>query len=185
MIHRKNLLVFIFIAIILAFVPALIDAHPAGAMVDLNAGKGEAVWFYRSCTPGKPGAVATWAVDLNPSVPNRTSLNFKVKNAFPGYQLVCELYFANSGKLPVWVKEITVYNPNSSDLLLSAVVTPGEYKKLIQPCGSKPSWGKNPASLPSRCWSKIMVSLTIGQKVKENFRMDFAIRVRLEEKSND
>jgi hypothetical protein len=165
-------------------VPALLDARPAGAQVDLQAGKGEAVWFYRSCTPAKPGAVATWTVEPNPSVPSRTSLIFRVKNAYPGFQLHCELSFVNTGKLPIGVKEISVYNPNSSDLLLSAAVAPDQYRKILQPCGSKPGWGKNPSSLPSKCWSKIKLVVTIGPRVKENIRMDFSVRVRLEEKWN-
>jgi len=180
--RRKNLPLLIFIVLILAFVPALLAARPASAKVDLKAGKGEAVWFYRSCTPGKPGATATWMVELNPYVSSRTSLNFQVKNAYPGYQLVCELYFANSGKFPVWVKEITVYNPNAGDLILSATVAPGEQKKILQPCGSKPGWGRNPGGLPSNCRSKIKLVLIIGPSVKENSRLDFAVRVRLEEK---
>jgi hypothetical protein len=182
MLRRKKLLVFFFIALIVAFVPAFIAARPAEAKVDLYAGKGEAVWFYRSCTPARPGAVATWKMEPKPSAPSRTSLNFQVKNAYPGYQLHCELYFANTGKLPIWVKEITAYNPNSKDLLLSATIAPGEYKKILQPCDSKPNWGKNPASLPGKCWSKIKLTLSIGQNVKENSRLDFAVRVRLEEK---
>jgi hypothetical protein len=182
--HRKNLLVFIFIAIILAFVPALIDARPAGAMVDLHAGKGEAVWFYRSCTPAKPGAAATWTVEPNPSVPSRSSLKFQVKNAYPGFQLHCELYFANTGKLPIWVKTISVYNPNTGDLMLSAAVAPSEQKKILKPCGLKPGWGKNPSSLAAKCWSKIRLVVTVGPNVNENIRMDFSVRVRLEEKLN-
>jgi hypothetical protein len=184
MFHRKNLPVFLFIALVMAFVPALLNARPAGAKVDLHAGKGEAVWFYRSCTPARPGAVAAWKVEPNASVPSRTSLNFQVKNAYPGYQLQCELYFANTGKFPIWVKEISVYNPTTGDLLLSAAVAPDQHKKILQPCGFKPNWGKNPANLPSKCWSKIKLVLTIGQNVKENIRMEFSVRVRLEEKSN-
>jgi hypothetical protein len=179
--YRKNLLIFIFIALILASVPALVAARPAEAKVDLHAGKGEAVWFYRSCTPAKLGAVATWSVDLDPAVHSRTSLKFQVKNAYPGYQLICELYFANSGKLPIRVKEISVYNPNSKDLILSAVAAPGEQKKILQPCNFKPAWGRNPAGVSSSCRSKITITLTLGPNVKENSRLDFAVRVRLEE----
>jgi hypothetical protein len=82
------------------------------------------------------------------------------------------------------VKEITVYNPNNKDLLLSAGVASGEENKILQPCGSRPGWGKNPASLPSRCRSKIKLTLTVGQNVTENSRLDFAVHVRLEEKLN-
>jgi len=168
----------------LAFVPALLATRPAAAKIDLHAGKGEAVWFFRSCNNGKTGETAIWAVDLNPSLSNRTSINIQVKNAYPGYQLVCELYFANSGKLPISVKDITVSNPNSSNLFLSAIVAHGEQEKVLQPCGSKPGWGKNPSNLPSNCQSKIKLALTIGPKAEENSRMYFAIRVRLEEKSD-
>jgi hypothetical protein len=178
----KNLLLFAILAIILAFIPALLATRPAEAKVDLYAGKGEVVWFYRSCTPAKPGAVATWKVEPNPSISGRTSLNFQVKNGYPGYQLHCELYFANTGKLPIWLKEITIYNPNSKDLLLSAAVTPGDHKKILQPCGSKPDWGKNPSGLPSKCWTKIKLTLSIGPNVKQNSCLVFAVRVRLDEK---
>jgi len=182
--RRKNLPLIIFIVLILALVPTFFTTHPAAAQVDLKAGKGEAVWLFRSCQSGKPGAVANWVVDLNPSAPSRTSLNIKVKNVYPNYQLICDLYFANSGKLPILVKTITVTNLNSGNLILSATVPADEQKKIIQPCNSKPSWGKNPASLSPKCWSKIKLILTVGPKVKENISLNFAIQVRLEEKSD-
>jgi hypothetical protein len=180
--RRKNLLALAFSILILALFPALLSARPAQAKVDLQAGKGEAVWFYRSCTPALPGAAATWKVELNPSVSNLTSLSFQVKNAYPGYQLACELYFANSGKLKIWIKEIRLYNPNDEDLLLSAVTPSEEQGKLLKSCGFRPAWGKNPISVPSNCQSKIKLILTIGPNADENSRLDFAVRVRLEEK---
>lgn len=180
--RRKNLVLPTCIVMFLAFVPALLSTYPAAAKVDLHAGKGEAVWFFRSCNNGRTGETVISAVGLNPSVSNRTSINIQVKNAYPGYQLVCELYFANSGKLPISVKDITVTNPNSSNLFLSAIVARGEKGKVLQPCGSKPGWGKNPSNLPPNCRSKIKLALTIGPKAEENRRMDFVIRVRLEEK---
>jgi hypothetical protein len=181
MFNRKKLLI-TFIALILALVPAFLAARPAGAQVSLQAGNGEAVWFYRSCIPGNSGAVATWIVAPNPSILNRTSLNFQVKNAYPGYQLVCELYFANSGKIRFSVKEITVYNPNSTALSLLAVVPAGEKDKVLQSCGYRPAWGANLTSVPSGCRSKIKITLTLGQNVQENSRLDFAVRIRLEKK---
>jgi hypothetical protein len=185
MFHRKNLFVILFIALVMAFVPALLNARPAGAQVDLHAGKGEAVWFYRSCTPARPGAVATWKVEPNPSVPSRTSLNFQVKNAYPGYQLVCELYFANTGKIPIGMREITVSSPNPKELILSAAIAPGEQRKILKPCGFKPSWGKNPASFPLNCQSKMKLMLTIGPNVQENSHLTFSVQVRLQAKLDD
>ena len=182
MARGKNPSFLAFIALVLALFVTFFSTHPAVASANLNCSTGEAVWFYRSCTSGKPGAPATWVVDLNPSVFDKTSLNFQIKNAYPGYQLVCELHFANSGKLPIWVKEVNVYNPNARDLTLSAVLPPGEQKKVLQPCGSKPTWGKDPASLPSNCRSRIKLVLTIGLNVRESSRMEFAVRVQLEEK---
>jgi hypothetical protein len=108
-----------------------------------------------------------------------------VGNAYPGYQLTCELFFANSGRLKIWAKDVTVYNPNSGDLLLSAAVPREEQGKILKSCGFKPTWGKSPTSVPSTCWSKIKLTLTIGPNVQENSRLDFTVRVRLEEKPND
>ena len=181
----KTLFLLALVAIILAFIPVLLSTRPAAAKVELNAGKGEAVWFYHSCTSMQPGAAATWVVDLNPSVPDGTSLNFQVKNAYPGYQLVCELDFANSGKIHFGVKEITVYNPNAEDLSLSAALPREERGKILKSCGFRPAWGRNPLSMPSDCRSKIKLTLTIGPNVEENSRLDFAVRVRLEEKLDD
>ena len=181
----KNLSLLAILAIILAFIPALLNARPAAARADLNAGKGEAVWFYRSCTPAIPGAIATWSVDLNSAVPDQTSLNFQVSNAYPGYRLTCELYFANSGKQKIWTKDVTVYNPNSGDLILSAVIPGEEQGRIIKSCSFTPTWGKNPVSVPSNCQSKIKLTLSIGPDVQECSRLDFAVRVRLEEKPDD
>jgi hypothetical protein len=183
--HWKNLSLLTFIALILAVVLAMLLTRPSEARVDLHGGKGEAVWFFRSCSPGRGGEAASWAVDLNPSVSDRSSLKFQVNNAYPGYRLYCDLYFANSGKSPISVKHISVYNPDSGDLSLSAKVAPGEDRKVLRPCGSKPLWGKNPTSLPTQCRSKIQLALTVGPDVKENSRLDFAVQVRLEEKPGD
>lgn len=182
--RRKKLVLLTCIVMFLAFVPALLSTYPAAAKVDLHASKGEAVWFFRSCNNGKTGETAIWVVDLNPSISNRTSINIQVKNAYPGYQLVCELYFANSGKLPVSVKDITVSNPNSRSLFLSTIVVHSEQGKVLLPCGFKPGWGKNPSNLPSNCRSKIKLALTIGPKAEESSHMYFSVRVRLEEKSD-
>jgi hypothetical protein len=159
----------------------MVLTRPSAARVDLFAGKGEAVWFFHSCSSGRAGDAAIWAVDLNPSVSNQSSLRFQVKNAYPGYQLHCDLDFANSGKSPISVEDIAIYNPNSSDLSLSVKVAPGEHQKVLQPCGSIPSWGKDPTSLPDQCRSKILFALTVGPDVQENSRLDFAVQVRLEE----
>ena len=182
--RTKRLLIPILLALIVAFVPTFFSPHPAAAKVDLYAGKGEAVWFYRSCTTLKPGIVATWSVEPAYSLLTPTSLKYQVRNAYPGYQLQCELYFANTGKLPIRVKTINLGNPNPGTLILSATVAPGEQNKTLVPCVSKLSWGKSPASLPSNCWSKIKVVMTIAPHVKENIRMEFSIQVRLEEKTN-
>jgi len=181
--RRKNLFVLASIALALAFTPALLAARPAAARVELTGGRGEAVWFFRSCTPGQPGSVATWTVDLTPDVPNQRALNFQVENAYPGYQLECDLYFANSGKVPFSVKEITIQNPNSGDLALSVTVAPGERRKALQPCGSKPAWGTDPASLPRSCRSKIELTLTVGSQAQENSPLNFAVQVRLQEQT--
>ncbi len=165
----------------LAFVPAILAARPTAARVELQASKGEAAWFFRSCRDSQAGGVATWAVDPHASIPNRSALRIRVDNAYPGYRLACDLYFANSGKLPIAVKTIQVLNPHEGDLSVSALVAPGEHEKVIQPCGSRPGWGRDPASLPSNCRSKIEFALAIGPDVKENSSLDFSILVRLEE----
>ncbi len=183
--RHKYLPLLAFIVISLVFVPVFLNVRSAVAKVDLKAGKGEAVWFYRSCNDGQTSAVATWSVDLNPAVTNQTSLQMQVGNAYPGYQLHCTLYFANSGKLPFVVKDIMVANPNSNNLSLSAGVPAGEQSKVLQPCRFRPAWGVNPTSFSSSCQSKINFTLTIGPGAQENSRMDFAIQVRLEEKTDD
>lgn len=182
MVRQKHGSTFIFIAIILAFIPTLMTIRPATAMVNLQYGRGEAVWFYRSCTSPIPGTVANWTVNLNPSVSNGTSLNFRLNNAYPGYRLTCELYFANSGKLSFAVHEIKVYNPNPDDLHLSATVAAAEQNKIIQPCNSRPAWGMDPSRVPAKCQSRIKVILALGQNIAQNNRMEFGVRVRLEEK---
>jgi hypothetical protein len=182
MAYRNTLLFFVLIALVLALISVVIDASPAAAKANLQYFSGEAVWFYRSCSTGKSGTIANWIVELNQRVKDQSSMIFQVNNTYPGYQLACELYFANSGKVPVSVKEVTLYNPNPGELTLSAGIAPGEQKKIIQPCGFKPTWGRNPANLPSSCQSKLKLVLTIGQRASENSRMEFAVQVRLEER---
>jgi hypothetical protein len=182
---RKKLLVFILIALVLASVPAFLAARPASARATLKADKGQAVWFFRSCEDGHTGEVATWAVDLAPGVTDQTSLRIQVGNAFPGYRLSCSLYFVNSGKIPFLVKDITVNNPNSEDLLLSATLPRAEQGRVLEPCRYRPIWDSIPLSVPCACRSRIDVTLALGPNVDENSRLDFGIQVRLEEEIDD
>jgi hypothetical protein len=179
--NRKNLPLFALLVLSVVLVSAFLAARPTSAKVELVAGKGEATWFYSLCQPGRPNPAATWTVGLNPLVSNRSSLKIRVENAYPSFQLQCDLHFANSGEVPFKVKEISVYNPNSGDLVLSVTVAPSENGKVISPCRSRPRWGVHPSSLPASCRSKINLALTIGPQVDENSRLDFAVRVRLEE----
>jgi hypothetical protein len=169
------------IVLILAGVAALIAAQPTAAGVDLNANYGEALWFFRACQPEPLGDTATWRVDLNPVAPNRRSLRVQVENAYPGYQLVCELHFANTGQFSIAVEDIQVLNPHPGDLVLAATVAPGEQGQVLRPCGGRPHWGQDPASLPANCQSRINLALTIGPEVGEGQRLNFAVQVRLEE----
>jgi len=180
--QRKNLPLLIIIILILSIVPAFLAPRPAAARVELDAGRGEAVWFFRTCVSDKAEQVAAWAVDLNPSATGRNSINIQVRNAYPGYQLRCDLYFANTGKIPLSVKGISVTNSNPGDLVVSAQIAPGEQPKVIKSCGSKPAWGKNPAALQGNCRSIIKLVLTIGPQAQEKSVIDFTVRVRLEEK---
>ena len=165
--------------LLLAGALAFLQPQPASACIDLQ---GDAAWFYRSCQAGEPGPAASWTVKLDPAVPGQKSLSMQVENAYPGYQLECDLYFANNGELPFFVKTIEVLNPNPSHLALAAALAPGDRGKTLQPCGFAPAWGQDPAQVPPDCQAKIHLSLAVGPEVAENQSLPFTIQVYLREK---
>ncbi len=182
--HIKFLPLLSVIVILLAVGLTLFKTQPADACINLDPGRGDAVWFYRTCSISQPGTLASWDVGLVSSRQGAKSLGIQVENAYPGYQLQCDLYFANTGQFPIGVDQINLINRSPHDLILTAVEGPGMQGKVIQPCGSTPAWGKNPSRLPSSCWSKIHVTLTLGAQVKEKIDLPFSIQVKLEQKNS-
>lgn len=150
--------------------------QPVSACIELQ---GNAAWFYRSCS-AQPGSAATWQVGPDPSKPGRKALLFQIENAYPGYKLECDLYFANGGDLPFTVQSLRVTNFNPQNMTITAVETP--HKNTISPCNIPPAWGRNPSLVATACRSKIHVSLTIGQNVDEDASLPFGVQVGLRQK---
>jgi hypothetical protein len=178
----KHLPILITLAVLITAGLAAWLAQPASACVDLQPGRGDAAWFYRTCSSPQPNAAAQWRVELAPGKSGQKSLSVQVENAYPGYQLECDLYFANSGRMPFNVKNITILNANPSDLSLSAVEGSARRGKTLVPCDFLPRWGLNPAQVPLACRSSIHFLLSVGRNVKENIRLPFTVQVQLDEK---
>jgi hypothetical protein len=155
---------------------AFLWPRPTSACIDL---KGDAAWFFRSCQAVDPYSAASWQVDLDPG---RKSLSLQVENAYPGYQLECDLHFANNGRMPFKVNGIQILNGNPEDLVLSAVLAPGGEGKTIKPCGYTPRWGRKPGTVPLACRSNIHLSMAVGEQAEESADLPFTVQVLLQEK---
>lgn len=154
-------------------------AQPAQASVELQTQEGDAVWFTRECATETP--LAVWSVEPDPDEPEGKSLVFKIENAYPGYHLACDLFFANRGQSPFRVREISITNPNPDHLMLTAVEGPVAGKNLVHcPNSADLSWGADPAALPENCWSTIHLSLTIGPEAQQKTQYPFTVEVKLD-----
>jgi hypothetical protein len=142
---------------------------------------GDAAWFFRSCHDDQVSPVATWEVGLSAAEPGQKTVFVGVENAYPGYRLVCDLHFANSGDLLLAVKEIAVLNGNPAVLDVQAIEDHSEGGKVLRPCGFRPVWGTRPNNVPANCRSEIQLLLTVGEQAEENSRLAFAVQVKLEE----
>lgn len=178
--HPTSLPRLIAAALVLVAGGLFLLARPTSAKVDLSAGRvGDAAWFFRSCSSPQGGA--SWQVELNEATKKQKSLSIQVDNAYPGYRLDCDLYFINSGRVPLRVKHIKILNPKPDQLTLTARED-GPAGKTVQPCGYMAKWGSNPRDVQAACRSKISFALTVGARVKENAHLPFNIHVELEEK---
>jgi hypothetical protein len=179
---RVRLALLTLIALLLALSAALIVTEPTSARVDLTTAQGEAVWFFRACQPAQPGDVAAWSVQPAPFSLVPRSLRFRITNAYPGYQLRCDLVLANSGETPIAATAVLVHNPYPAGIAISAGVAPGALNRVLAPCGLRPHWGRDPASLPANCQLAVAVTVTLNPDVAENLRLDFGVKVSLEGK---
>lgn len=146
-----------------------------------GTGRTGPVWFFRSCDDPEMGDkdVATWAVE--PTDRDPTALRMRVNNAYPGYQVYCELHLANGGNVPVEVTGVNVLNPNPQALTVTAQEDPAQANKVLRPCDFTPSWGTRPAHVPARCRTEVQLTLQVERGAAENSRYGFNVEVRVEQ----
>jgi len=169
-------------ALIAATAFLLVRSSPTSAHIELRAGTGSAVWFFRACNDVETTDVAVQTVALDTTKYGQKSLRINIGNAYPGYQLRCELYLANNGNKPIQVNSISVFNLNPGDLTIKAVENAGDQDKTLKPCGFTPEWGTQPNKVPLSCRTKINFNLSIGPGAEQDARMYFGILMHLGEK---
>lgn len=135
----------------------------------VTTGEMTSVWFYRSCDEKPQGqTTATWSVRPRDNQWGQDELVVKVGNAYPNFQLYCEAHIANTGSVPIRVKNIIVINSNPTGVSVTAVeAEPG---KVIQPCGFSPDWpdvskndkGYDLKLVPAHC--RLEIQFTIKMK---------------------
>ncbi len=152
-----------------------------GSVSAAGTGRTGPVWFFRSCDDPEAGGkdVATWAVE--PNGRDQTALRMRVNNAYPGYQVYCELHLANSGNVPVEVTGVNVLNPNPQALTVTAQEDPAQASKVLRPCGFTPTWGTRPSRVPALCRTEVQLTLQVEQGAAENSRYGFNVEVRVEQ----
>lgn len=152
-----------------------------GSVSAAGGGRNGAVWFFRSCDDPEVGGkdVAVWAIE--PNGRDQTALRMRVNNAYPGYQVYCELHLANSGNVPVEVTGVNVLNPNPQALALTAQEDPAQASKVLRPCGFTPAWGTRPSGVPAYCRTEVQLTLQVAQGAAENSRYGFSMEVRVEQ----
>lgn len=168
-------------AFLLVGVLAIQLSPPTSASVQFY-GRGKAVWISSTCSSPQPNTAARWTVKPDPEIPGQEKLIFRVENAYPGFNLECDLDFANTGNFPFRVTRIKVINANPLDLTVLAVIKPAGQGRMILPCGSPPYWGIPLNTIPAACREQVRVSLTSGENIAESTAFLFAVQIKLEEK---
>ncbi len=152
-----------------------------GRVSAAGTGRPGPVWFFRSCDDPEAGGknVAAWAVE--PNGRDQTALRMQVNNAYPGYQVYCELHLANGGNIPVEVTGVNMLNPNPQALAVTAQEDPAQANKVLRPCGFTPAWGTRPSRVPAQCRAELQLTLQVEQGAAENSHYGFNVEVRVEQ----
>lgn len=186
MIRRTTGIALLALVLFLASLSGLTDSLWSEAKTvrgTVSTVEGDLVWFFRSCDdPEAEGKdVGTWTVKLDSSDPDQKTLLVTLGNGYPGYHFYCDLHLANSGTLPVKVKEVRVINPNPQALAVTAHEDLDEVGKELEPCGFTPDWGTKPPNVPAKCRTEIQLTVHIEHGAEQNANYRFSVEVELEQ----
>jgi hypothetical protein len=124
----------------------------------------DTVWFFKSCDEFdgdeklREDEIVT---DVVEPTADQKSINVSISNAFPGYKLYCEIQVANTGDVPVRIRDIITATSHPDALLVSAIEIPEEAGKVLDSCGFVPEWGTRPAGVPAGCRQEIQLTVVV------------------------
>jgi len=155
------------------------------ATITIKTGEVDPRWFFASCEDleAEDKDVATWAVEADPADPELETLLVTIDNGYPSYRLYCELHMANTGTLPVKVKEVRAINDHPEALTVTAQEDPDEVGKELQPCGFIPAWGDGANEVEAHCRQEIQLEAHVEQGAQQNSFYRFSVEVEVEQAS--
>lgn len=128
----------------------------------------------------RPGT-ATWLIEPDPNDPSRHRLLVTIQNGYPNFSLYCEVHFANDGTVPIEITNVHTFNPNPSNLTITAVEA--EPNKIMQPCGFTPDWyegrkGTETRDVPANCRQEIQFRITVKGAIVGAPVIEFVVEVQ-------
>lgn len=174
----RALLRLAFVVTIVIWVTALSVGRADSAIGLQSPGGGEGVWFYRACRDGENQDVARWTVELD-RWSGQQGLLARLSNSYPGYHLQCELYLANTGRVPLAISHVSIGNAFPLALAVTVVPAPGETNRVLKPCPTRPAWGTAPALVPANCRTRVNLSVLVTDAAREGRSYGYGVAVYL------
>ena len=138
----------------------------------VETGNVDAVWFAAACTenpfdvpPGEFEGKDVASVTAVPDPADQEILIVTLENAYPSYEIDCQVHFANNGTIPIKIRGITKDDPNGG--VISEVLIDGIGSQL-EPCGFTPTFPTSPAVVPLDCQSAMSLVVHVEQEAEQN-----------------
>lgn len=176
----RQRIIFSSIALIAVLVGYIFFTRPAHAQVGIDAGDGAAAWVFQSCADDETGDTAQTTMTLDTSDATGGTLNIRTDNGYPGYRFHCIATLANTGDIPITLTAVGVNNPHPTKLLVEAHPEAFDVGKTIQPCGTAPAWGTDPATIPAECQLSIAVEVLVLGEASPGAEYGYAVTASLE-----
>ncbi len=138
----------------------------------VNTGTVDAVWFAAACSenpfdvpPGEFEGKDVGSVTAVPDPADQEILIVTLENAYPSYEVDCQVHLANNGSIPVKIRGISEVDPNGG--VVTEILQNGIASQL-EPCGFTPTFPTSPSAVPQDCQSAMSLVVHVEQEAEQN-----------------
>jgi hypothetical protein len=139
----------------------------------VETGNVDGVWFAAACSenpfdvpPGEFEGKDVGSVTVAPHPSDQEILIVTVENAYPSYEIDCQVHFANNGSIPFKIRGISGPTPDPAPDI-SVGLSDGIDQQL-EPCGFTPTFPTSPLLVPDNCEAAMSLVLHVEQSAEQN-----------------